>query len=107
MNAHTPGPWEHRLEDTNIRLIDEENDRYIGVYAEDPGRGGSWVAVIEGDVFDSEEQLANARLIAAAPDLLEALKELLETDSDCDSNIDARCAARAAIAKANSTASIE
>jgi len=32
-------------------------------------------------------------------ELLAALEELMETDSDCDFNIDARCAARAAIAK--------
>ena len=48
------------------------------------------------------EQLANAKLIAAAPDLLKALQSLLDDTGDCECG-DPDCpafAARAAIAKA-------
>lgn len=76
-HQHTPGPWDW-TKATNLSEYDgEELGRYLGIHAEDPGRGGSWVAVIEGDVFDAEEQEANARLIAAAPELLEALRDML------------------------------
>lgn len=83
---HTPGPWKH----------------------ERVGKTGNvYVRCSDGfqpnDLFRSdEERLANARLIAAAPDLLEAAKHL----SCCDfpDEVDFRCdgcnAARAAIAKA-------
>lgn len=60
---HTPGPW----------LIDHIRGRYR---VRINGRGwGSLARVIvrmDGDVEDSPEGMANARLIAAAPDLLEA-----------------------------------
>jgi hypothetical protein len=55
---HTPAPW------ATTRY---SND--FGVYPENEQRRGQDVALVRGD--DSEAE-ANARLIAAAPDLLEA-----------------------------------
>lgn len=64
---HTPGPWIlhgalARIEDVNGRLLavpvfQSQNDT--------------------GTTYGSNENLANAKLIAAAPELLEALKETL------------------------------
>lgn len=71
---HTIGPWVVE-EDTNFSVEDTVNERRYGIYApKDIGRGGSWVAAVEGDMFPDGEDLANANLMAAAPDLLEALK---------------------------------
>lgn len=54
---HTPGPWK----------VDEDDDVVSAT--------GLWVAFAYGD--SEEEAKHNARLIAAAPDLLEALRALL------------------------------
>ena len=65
--SHTPGPWEMR------RLIDKDGIPYATLYEAhiDIGPCMIWAPV------GNEEQEANARLIAAAPDLLEACKLLL------------------------------
>ena len=67
----TPGPW---------RIIEMRG----GWTIEGPNNGyGDRVCVSENDIHDSSyynsrpESNANAKLIAAAPDLFEALKELL------------------------------
>lgn len=106
MNKHTPGPWGIRKE------ID-------GVYADEP----IWVVSADGGVAvaanqsrtslfraDRNKREANAKLIAAAPDLLEALEIMLADyrtegcpDTDCSICTASRIAektARAAIAKA-------
>ena len=57
---HTPGPWRDGTEG-NFRIY---------------GRDGQDVAEALPRVLNTREWRANARLIAAAPDLLEALKEL-------------------------------
>jgi hypothetical protein len=63
---HTPGPWvaiEHKA---------VSNNDYIQILA------GSWdIAHNRFSARDWEEERANARLIAASPDLLEALRNLL------------------------------
>jgi hypothetical protein len=97
---HTPGPWAVR-----DHWADE------GAFEVYPTRGGEpkigqWSALAEVPEYgpnDAPEAEANARLIAAAPDLLEALELMLE-------NLDAMYVvspassahkkARAAIAKA-------
>lgn len=63
MSAHTPGPW----------LFDEENtgrDYNIGygIYTNESGRTLAHIPLREADGIAE----ANARLIAAAPELLEA-----------------------------------
>lgn len=87
MNAqHTPGPWE------------------AGQY------GNSFIVTAKGGMYDvavvrnigNEDNAANARLIAAAPDLLEALRQLRDAFivTSVEMQADAMRAARAAIAKA-------
>ncbi len=71
--THTPGPWEF-----------EEDDRYGSVYGEDPATGLEWSICDVGPPIElicnaaehvsqeiRDQAYANARLIAAAPDLLE------------------------------------
>ena len=61
--AHTAGPWE-----AHVGLD------YVAVVPTDPKVTAVWVA----RVFGGEAAEANARLIAAAPDLLAALNRLVE-----------------------------
>lgn len=83
---HTPGPWS------------ADKATYHNGYVEHfVRRDGDAIAIV-GDVTDPETRLpskVNARLIAAAPDLLEALKDALEY---IPTTLQGR--ARAAIAKA-------
>lgn len=65
---HTPGPWG----------FSKYAGRDYGIFPDD---SGGELALVRGD-HDNEQQLANARLIAAAPELLAALKDaagILET----------------------------
>lgn len=86
---HTKGPW---------RTIDVRDSTHVYDITTD----GKSIATIwqynKGQkVIDAFEQQANARLIAAAPELLEALHELIMTDYK---GINARAKALAAIDKA-------
>ena len=84
---HTAGPWTHTpgqdtiwAQDGSLLIARTEYTRR------------------EMDVFEDE---ANARLIAAAPDLLHHLRILAEEDSQCARDwVQKKKAARAAIAKA-------
>jgi hypothetical protein len=67
MNAHTPYPW------TVDGTIAAENLDVIGE--------GGRVAMLDCDDIDADTLEANARLIAAAPELLEALIALLNVES--------------------------
>ena len=60
MTAHTPGPWAYRQDDTG-------EDEFVVVSG-----GRPYVATVHGGARDWTEH--NARLIAAAPELLEALE---------------------------------
>jgi hypothetical protein len=73
MSKHTPGPWrfleadDHNRDDNSCRpltICGLADDDLANVYSSDD----STVSI------SREEAVANARLIAAAPDLLEALK---------------------------------
>ena len=93
-NTHTKGPWVHRPDPSSNSGDHPCGDYVIGV----------------GDDIDSvavTSPLANARLIAAAPELLEALIELVRqhknirrAESYPTENSPATDAADAAIAKA-------
>ena len=76
---HTPGPWESTLGASGCQAVEAEDGTVVASYVSE----------------------ANARLIASAPDLLEALESLVanlaEGDFISETRIDA---ARAAIAKA-------
>lgn len=84
MNTHTPGPWAFRYGGSDNCPLE--------VYV--PIENGDTIA---GEYGISEE--ANARLIASAPDLLEALEALVKSHAP-DANFPAVNNARSAIAKA-------
>ena len=100
---HTPSPWVvcHSEKPTFI-------SHTTGVYRQPDSDDERVIALCDQDLLlSSDEQLANARLIAAAPELLEALEELDRlldyTKSGAFSHDDrAECLglARAAITKA-------
>lgn len=74
MSAHTPGPWK-------IRATGGPSVHVTGPKEMAPGRKftgppGDVVAFVHDERGEREEN-PNARLIAAAPDLLEALEQLL------------------------------
>jgi hypothetical protein len=72
--THTPGPWE---------VIQHKDDTVLTVWAENHPTGPQAVAIIDmaGDPSRKHDEsgIADARLIAAAPDLLEAAKFVLAT----------------------------
>jgi len=90
-SKHTPGPWKA------IPCPSPMDKSAFGVAAVEPMRGR-----IDSSLQGMTE--ANARLIAAAPDLLEACKQLVNAAyKPCGHQYDCICAgdlARAAIAKA-------
>ncbi len=86
--THTPGPW----------VVESGGSSVVTP-------GGRAIADIPNDI--DEEEVANARLIAASPDLLSACRKILESrDPDpnsskaVDAQIEAWGLAEAAIAKA-------
>lgn len=73
---HTPGPWKH---DTTFHLY--EKDRYNSVIAGngfEDGDNNYHGFTLNGIMTD-----ADAKLIAAAPELLEALEELYNAIDSC------------------------
>ncbi len=82
MSKHTPGPWST----SSVGIGDDLSWPIRRVRHDQRGnRIISWIADAHGTQgMDEAERAANARLIAAAPDLLEALEELywLATDSE-------------------------
>ena len=94
MSKHTPGPWV--LENRGYKfIVSKPGDGYI---TRD-------VCRMDASTMSAFAQEANARLIAAAPDLLEALKKIAAIEnrmfgSDWEEIDEAREIARAAIAAA-------
>lgn len=86
--AHTPGPWEAK------RLTDGDGEPYETLYMAHIDIEG--VCMVWAPVGHSEQE-ANAKLIAAAPELLEALKEVVAIS---DRKHDAWDKAKLAISKA-------
>lgn len=67
--SHTPGPWTATEDDPAMKM-----------------RGANGECVLINDAFwGNENREADARLIAAAPDLLEAAEALIEYVEACDS----------------------
>jgi hypothetical protein len=70
MSGYTKGPWIQNP--TNISIATAPYDE-----------GGRQVSFVQG-VSNKEQARANARLIAAAPELLESLKGVLGEESECE-----------------------
>lgn len=94
MSKHTPGPW-------------MQSDATVYALTPDGKRNRFWTSVQsvcrpEIGEASQEECRANAHLIAAAPDLLEAAKKLIRAgeEGDADLAMEAHDDLRAAIAKA-------
>ena len=85
-NKYTPGPW-------RIGTPPPNGEQTVGTL------NGLMVAVATIGA-EMEETKANARLIAAAPELLEALQSVLDNCLDSEGLCAAHAKARAAIAKA-------
>jgi len=73
MSEHTPGSWSV--------LLHSEGEQVLNVIAGEPtytgtGAKAKWIAELDDSSLEGEygENEANARLIAAAPDLLEACR---------------------------------
>jgi hypothetical protein len=91
---HTPGPWEH------------DDSTGVGVPL---ATGTQWFDVLGASEVATAQDYANARLIAAAPDLLEALRGVLDhfdpyATPGCEENEQAYETARDAIRKATGEA---
>lgn len=107
--AHTPGPWNvtNSHDWTGMEGVAFGIDDAAGMDGE---RDYHLATVVHGD---PDELVANARLIAAAPDLLEALKGLVAWAEEYGGERPHRhcgctyCVARAAIAKAEWTGGLD
>ncbi len=75
--AHTSGPW------GVSRHATPESFPQFGVYAES-GNGRALAHVVSHGTATSAETDSNARLIAAAPEMLEALRNVAEIMSGAD-----------------------
>lgn len=88
---HTPGPWD----------VNWIGPRYSVNQSVDYGNKHiAMVSCFESRAEEDAENRANARLIAAAPDLLEALELCYKSMMLGCADVDAQAAYRAAIAKA-------
>lgn len=100
--SHTPGPWQ--------LIIDADNGllREVAAPCHEHQDCGKTIVFIRRDPTQplqsshGEHMAANARLISAAPELLEALKRIRDLDINCSQQEDKAAwdQAHAAIAKA-------
>lgn len=90
--AHTPGPW---------RFYTEPQPNGCPIVGDGKGLMVAMLAHTVNQADQKEKAFANARLIASAPELLEALDMLLNDVGRANSMLGA-VKARAAIAKAGS-----
>ena len=90
--THTPGPWRLGRSGTTVVCDTEIPQWKTG----DPGS----LEAYGGHLVGESMTLVNARLIAAAPELLEALETMVAGRIEWEASLDI---ARAAIAKARGT----
>jgi hypothetical protein len=93
MSEYTPGPWKVGGE---CKPLYAWRGQVTGKHPDD---GEDFILASCNHNYP-EIALANARLIAAAPDLLEALIEMMRPKSEGMGSLERRAVARAAIAKA-------
>lgn len=78
---HTPGPWIHPTWPCNVTCGEHSQDRIYSAFVFLGGTSGhDAIAAAYGD--SPEQASANARLIAAAPDLLAALLKVVNWFED-------------------------
>ena len=75
---HTPGPWTYDESTNEIFSLTEEH-------------GSGWIAVIGGNdsnnvPYAEETKTANARLISAAPELLDGLRQIAHKQKTGEGN---------------------
>lgn len=95
-NNHTPGPWSYHKwgKGSGTRFGIETADHRHGIASVAPNENAS-------TLLSMSEHEANARLIAAAPELLAALQKIFAwVDADCDPSIQSFDIARQAMNKA-------
>ena len=85
MSKHTPGPW---------RVVENRVPASLEIYARETAIVECWRRA------DVQTEMANARLIAAAPDLLDALVMVLDDPNALDGRPRTYEIVCAAIAKA-------
>lgn len=107
MRGHTPGPWRTGSND-DWSLDCPGNSTWIHLLAK--GRKAPIAIICEPGLFKSTDDVldANARLIAAAPDLLEALQRLMNNEIAHVGPyaVQAAIVAREAIAKATTQSEV-
>ena len=96
MSKHTPGPWKARMQYSR-------NGRELGWMVEHSNGRIGWASLAYADTneeapAEDPANAANARLIAAAPDLVEALRKAVKLNSFREFN-DHIPAMKAALAK--------
>lgn len=71
MSKHTPGPW----------LVDKHKNGGFDVIAPTAGHNGNVLVLCSRQEYSgrAREMWANASLISAAPQLLEALQDIMDT----------------------------
>ena len=84
MSKFTPGPWEKRWTGFGSYTIDKEDTEIAEVFYSVKG----FVEIC--GLFDRETAVANADLIAAAPEMYRVLKQLLRFNYDNDNSPAAR-----------------
>ena len=89
MSKHTPGPWQIKINVSSACVLD--------------GKGALLARLLLGN-HGNDRVVANARLMHSAPDLLEALKAMLDYYGSHTARVERQDMARAAIAKAEGSA---
>jgi len=74
MSDHTPGPW---ICQHTAKIRPHKDSKIFGIYA----NGGSGRIVAYGPAWTEEEQ-ANARVLAAAPEMLDMLHRFVDKAAD-------------------------
>ena len=97
--THTPGPWYYaewqHSGGTKFYIAQQDGAPYTENFSD---TAEVICDTVSGEKYDLQK--ANATLIAAAPDLLEALQALVQYAEDCDDDSQVVDRARDAIAKA-------